>query len=72
LGIYNNNTKDTELATEIEQSIQQADGSAYMAIFTTSSTSGVSPAKYFSDAKIEIKRCAKSMDELAAMIPLKL
>eukprot|EP00804_Cyclotella_cryptica_P018294 CCRYP_017674-RA/>CCRYP_017674-RA protein AED:0.02 eAED:0.02 QI:175/1/1/1/1/1/2/1281/275 len=61
----------TELVTEIERSIQQADGSAYMAIFTVTSTSGVPSAKYFNDAKIEIERCAKSMDDLAAMIGLK-
>lgn len=63
---------DTELSREIEQTIEQADGSAYMAIFTTTSTSGVPPEKYFKDARIEIERCAKSMDELAAMIGLKL
>ncbi len=42
-----------------------------MAIFTVTSTSGVPPEKYFKDAKIEIERCAKDMDELAAMISLK-
>lgn len=63
---------DTELATEIEKTIQQADGSSYMAIFTVTSTSGVPPEKYFKDAKIEIERCAKDMDELAAMVGLKL
>ncbi|KAL7502077.1 hypothetical protein ACHAWX_000448, partial [Stephanocyclus meneghinianus] len=61
----------TDLVTEIERSIQQADGSAYMAIFTVTSTSGVPPAKYFKDAEIEIERCAKSMDDVAAMIGLK-
>jgi len=63
--------KDTELSREIETTIQQADGSAYMAIFVTTSTSYTPPEKYFSDAKIEIERCAKSMDELASMIGLK-
>jgi len=62
----------TELAREIEQTIEQADGSAYMSIFVTTSTSYTSPEKYFKDAKIEIERCAKSMDELAGMIGLKL
>jgi len=61
----------TELSREIETTIQQADGSAYMAIFVTTSTSYTPPEKYFSDAKIEIERCAKSMDELASMIGLK-
>jgi len=62
----------TELAREIEQTIEQADGSAYMSIFVTTSTSYTPPEKYFKDAKIEIERCAKSMDELAGMIGLKL
>ena len=43
-----------------------------MAIFVTTSTSYTPPEKYFKDAKIEIERCAKNMDELAAMIDLKL
>jgi hypothetical protein len=60
----------TETMTEIEQAIQQADGSAYMAIFVTTSTSGVSPEKYFNDALIEIKRAAKSMDEMARLLGL--
>ena len=41
------NTIDTELSREIEQTIEQADGSAYMAIFVTTSTSYTPPAKYF-------------------------
>ena len=62
----------TELSREIEQCIEQADGSAYMAIFVTTSTSYTPPAKYFGDAKIEVKRLAKAMDELAAMVGLSL
>jgi hypothetical protein len=62
----------TELSREIEQCIEQADGSAYMAIFVTTSTSYTPPAKYFSDAKIEVKRLANAMDELAAMVGLSL
>mmetsp|Transcript_6607 Transcript_6607/g.14958 ORF Transcript_6607/g.14958 Transcript_6607/m.14958 type:complete len:207 (-) Transcript_6607:1229-1849(-) len=61
----------TELSREIEQTIEQADGSAYMAIFTSTSTSYTPPEKYFKDAKIEVERCAKSMDELGAMIGIK-
>ena len=41
-----------------------------MAIFTTTSTSGIPPAKYFKDARVEIERCAKTLDELAVMIGL--
>ncbi|KAL3778826.1 hypothetical protein ACHAWO_007360 [Cyclotella atomus] len=61
----------TELATEVEKTIQQADGSAYMAIFVTTSSSSTPPAKYYKDAKVEIERCAQTLDELALMIGLK-
>jgi hypothetical protein len=62
----------TELSREIEQCIEQADGSAYMAIFVTTSTSYTPPEKYFADAKIEVKRLAKAMDDLAAMLGISL
>lgn len=62
----------TELSREIEQCIEQADGSAYMAIFVTTSTSYTPPAKYFGDAKIEVKRLAKAMDDLAVMVGISL
>jgi hypothetical protein len=62
----------TELSREIEQCIEQADGSAYMAIFVTSSTSYTPPEKYFADAKIEVKRLAKAMDDLAAILGISL
>ena len=62
----------TELSREIEQCIEQADGSAYMAIFVTTSTSYTPPAKYFADAKIEVKRLAKAMDDLAVMLGITL
>lgn len=62
----------TELSREIEQCIEQADGSAYMAIFVTTSTSYTPPAKYFADAKIEVKRLAKAMDDLAIMVGIAL
>ena len=63
--------QDTELATEVEKTIQQADGSAYMAIFVSTSSSSTPPARYFKDARVEIERCAKTMDEIANMIGLK-
>ena len=69
----NNNiiiTTDTELANEVEKSIQQADGSAYMAIFVTTSSSSTPPSRYFKDARVEIERCSSALDELAAMIGL--
>ncbi|GFH48515.1 hypothetical protein CTEN210_04991 [Chaetoceros tenuissimus] len=62
----------TELADEIVKTINQADGSSYMAIFVTTSTSYTPPQKYFNDGLIEIKRCKKSMEELARMIDIKL
>jgi hypothetical protein len=62
----------TELSNEILKAIQQADGSAYMAIFVTTSTSQTPPSKYYGDAKIEVKRCIKALDELAALIDLKM
>ena len=61
----------TEAANEVEQCVQQADGSSYMAIFVTTSSSGTPPEKYFSDALVEIKRCIKAMDEVARQIDLK-
>ena len=61
----------TELSNEVLKSIQQVDGSAYMAIFVTTSTSQTPPEKYFNDAKIELKRTIKALDDLAALIDAK-
>ena len=58
----------TETATEVNQAIQQADGSAYMAIFVTSSTSYDPPSKYFGQAKVEVLNAKKALDELARMV----
>ena len=58
----------TETQNEVVQSIQQADGSAYMAIFVTTSPSETPPAKYFADAKIEVRNCIKALDHLAELI----
>lgn len=62
----------TEMSEEVVKSINQADGSAYMAIFVTSSTSYTPPKKFFDDGLIEVKRCKKAMEEIAAMIHIKL
>lgn len=62
----------TETSDEIMKTIDQASGSAYMAIFVTTSTSYTPPKKYFYDAKIEIKRCKQTMEELANMVDMKL
>ena len=61
----------TETQNEVVQSIQQADGSAYMAIFVTTSPSETPPEKYFNDAKIEVKNCIKAMDHIAELIDIK-
>ena len=61
----------TETQNEVVQSIQQADGSAYMAIFVTTSPSETPPEQYFSDAKVEVKNCIKAMDHLAELIDVK-
>lgn len=62
----------TETSDEVIKSINQADGSAYMAIFVTTSTSYTPPKKYFDDGKIEVKRCKKSMEQIAAMVGIEL
>jgi len=62
----------TELSEEIIKSINQADGSAYMAIFVSTSSSSTPPEKYFSDAKIEIQRCKRSIEQMAEMVNIKL
>lgn len=61
-----------ETADEVIKSINQADGSSYMAIFVTTSTSYTPPQKYFDDAKIEVKRCIEAMKRLADLIDIKL
>lgn len=58
----------TETMNEINACINGADGSAYMAIFVTSSTSQTPPQKYFDDAKIEVKRLKKALDDLAKLV----
>ena len=62
----------TETSQELIRCIQQADGSSYMAIFVTTSSSSTPPQKYFDDAKIEIKRGIQAMRDIAAMIDVKL
>jgi hypothetical protein len=62
----------TETSEEVIKTINQADGSAYMSIFVTSSTSYTPPKKYLDEGKIEVKRCKKAMEQLAAMVDIKL
>ncbi|KAG7342586.1 hypothetical protein IV203_017828 [Nitzschia inconspicua] len=59
-----------ELAEELVAAINQADGSAYMAIFTTTSTSGVPSQRYYDEAKIEIEQAIQTMDALAKLLHL--
>ena len=61
----------TETMNEVNAAIQGADGSSYMAIFTVTSTSGVPPEKYFGDAKIEIKRAIRAMEEIATQLNIR-
>jgi hypothetical protein len=43
-----------------------------MSIFVGSSSSSTPPKQYFDDALIEIKRCKKTMEDLAKMVNVKL
>ncbi len=61
----------TETMNEVNAALVGADGSAYMAIFTGTSTSGVPESKYYGDAKIEIKRAITSMQELAKQMNIR-
>jgi hypothetical protein len=61
----------TETMNEINAAINGADGSAYMAIFVSSSSSSTPPQRYFDDAKIEVKRAVKSMKVLAEQLDVK-
>lgn len=61
----------TEIMNEVNSALVGADGSAYMAIFTGTSTSGVPESKYYGDAKIEIKRAIASMQELARQMNIR-
>lgn len=61
----------TEMMNEINASLVGADGSAYMAIFTGSSTSGVPKEKYYDDAKIDVKRAIGSMQEIAKQLSIR-
>jgi len=58
----------TETMNEVNACINGADGSAYMAIFVTSSTSYTPPQKYFDEAKIETKRALKALNDLSKVI----
>jgi hypothetical protein len=60
----------TETMNEVNAALVGADGSAYMAIFTEYSTSGVPKEKYFGDAKIEVKRAMSLMQEIAKQIDI--
>jgi hypothetical protein len=61
----------TETMNEINAAINGADGSAYMAIFVSSSSSSTPPQRYFDDAKIEVKRAVISMKDLAEQLNIK-
>jgi hypothetical protein len=58
----------TETMDEIITAINGADGSAYMAIFVSSSSSSTPPEQYFREAKIEVKRALKSLKDLEGQL----
>ena len=60
-----------ETMEEINAALVGADGSAYMAIFTETSTSGVPKEKYYADAKIEIERAIAAMKDLARQMDIR-
>ena len=63
-----------ELIEEVNSALQSADGSAYATIFTVPSPTGEIPAKawiYFEDAKMEIKRALKSMNDIAEKVEIR-
>jgi len=57
-----------EAAEEFNAALTGAEGSAYMAIFTESSTSGVPASKYFKDCKTEALRVQQKMTEIAKQL----
>ena len=59
----------SELSDELIGAINRADGSAYMSIFATFSSSSVPPAKYFHDSYVETKQAMKIMNDLARQLP---
>jgi hypothetical protein len=61
----------TETMNDINAAINGADGSAYMAIFVSSSSSSTPPQRYFDDAKIEVKRAVQSMKDLVEQLDIK-
>lgn len=67
-GDANDVVEYTETMNEVNACINGADGSAYMAIFVTSSTSQTPPQKYFDEAKIETKRALKSLRDLEKVL----
>lgn len=58
----------TEAKTEFESAMAAADGSAYMAIFVTTSTSSVPPEKYYADAKREAVLANKYLEKIAGLL----
>ena len=61
----------TETMERVNAALVGADGSAYMAIFTETSTSGVPKEKYFRDAKIEAQRARAAMEDLAKQMNIR-
>ena len=60
-----------ETMEEFNAALTSAEGSAYMAIFTESSTSGVPPSKYFKDTRTEAELARVKLRELAKQLDIR-
>jgi len=60
-----------ETMEEFNAALTSAEGSAYMAIFTESSTSGVPPSKYFKDTRTEAELAREKLKELAKQLDIR-
>lgn len=69
-GLVDDVVEFSDLSDELISAINQADGSAYMAIFTTFSSSSTPPKKYFDDSKVEAKTALRIMNELSEQLNL--
>jgi len=59
----------SEGCDDLVGAINRADGSAYMSIFTSFSSSSVPPTKYFKDSLVETKQALNIMKDLAKQLP---
>jgi hypothetical protein len=60
----------TDDMNEFNSYLAGAEGAAYSAIFSVTSTSTIKPEKYFNDAKINVKKMKYYMDSMATELKL--